>query len=62
MASEFSVRRVNSAGIAYGEPVDLDDVSWEVREELADAKGAEGEIKVGGQTYRWTRIESEVES
>ena len=56
--SQITVRRLNSQGIAYGEPIHGDDLRWEVKEEIHDAirSGEQsGEVEVGGQTYQWER-------
>jgi hypothetical protein len=56
--TKITIRAVNSAGIAHGEPIDPDELP-EVASAVEDAIVAtdedEGEITVGGRCYRWER-------
>jgi hypothetical protein len=56
--TKITIRRINSIGIAHGEPIDPDELP-EVASRIEDAiigrDEDEGEVTVGGQRYRWER-------
>jgi hypothetical protein len=52
----YTVRRATITGGPYGDPIDDEDQRADLREEIAEAMAtgeAGGEVKVGGQLYRW---------
>lgn len=56
--TEIEIRRVNDAGLAYGGPIDQDDmpqIADAVENAIIETDEDEGEVRVGGQLYRWSR-------
>jgi hypothetical protein len=53
------IRRLNSDGIAYGQPItaeDLPHVVEAVEDEICETDADADEVQVGGQRYRWRKL------
>lgn len=62
----IEVRRVNSIGVIYGDPIPTDEIPWEaaeaIRSAILETHEDVGRVEADGQTYRYVRTRVTAES